>query len=447
MPVTAAPGSTAAPLASCVSFSTEGDCAGAPKTLKCQWKTGQDCNGKIQLVNPTPTDPADNAKVAALAHGQFGDMADWRVLNGCSTHHYGKLDKSIFASRIGKLNHLLHNCGRTPATQLMCRGGGGSPEQVGKFYDASGSPKPTGNFTTAAPDTTGDCVCVLKQKVFTDAGVDFPEQSANGGVVLSWGHGVKDGACGSVTYLRQGPGSKSNPNPNPDYTTINFQIGTRSWSGEWSDSLSGPQIYLTHGLEHESDSTTCLQPLMQPIPDDVAGCSYDYTKPTAAKCDVDKLLEKACEGANCPAVPDIPSTASCPNDSNDCSHVTPKCGNCNVKNIIKLGGEDGVWCCKHPSGVPTNKVCQTCTAGSSGKCYNQSDKSCNDGTNGKCAPGFLACGKDGKPIVGPPSTGPPSGGYSCDWTKHPPKCKQQSWAQAPLAACQLTCGKETQFRK
>jgi hypothetical protein len=126
----------------------------------------------------------------------------------------------------------------------------------------------------------------------------YPKESNHGGVVLSWGHGVSDGACGSVAYLRQGhhtlqPGGPVNAHRNN--TTMNFQLGTRSWSGEWSDSLkNASQVYLTQGLPYAVDSTSCLQPLMHPLPDDD---------------NVDKLLTTACGGpAGCPMEKPPPDT-------------------------------------------------------------------------------------------------------------------------------------------
>ena len=278
----------------------------------------EDCNGKIQLVNPD-----HNGKVAALAHGSFGEMAEWRAQWGCSTDHFGKLNRELFSSRIGKLNYLLHNCGMNEYTKEMC-------QKIDNDKNVT--------FVDKSQCTSTDkVVCLMTEKAFKDAGVPYPSpDSANGGVVLSWGHGVENGACGSVAYLRQGNGTKHANN-----TTMNFQIGTRSWSGEWSDSLSGPQIYLTQGLPGEDDSSTCLQPLMMPVPEEDT-CDYKYNdKSPKPICQVDKLLEKACQG-NCPAVTKPPTTSTCPWNSYNCT--ADDCRSCDEKTHTVINDGNILFC-------------------------------------------------------------------------------------------------------
>lgn len=68
-----------------------------------------------------------------------------------------------------------------------------------------------------------------------------------------------------------------------------FQIGTRSWSGEWSDTISATSGYLRAGSntkKAEADSQSCLQPRFRPL-------SFD---------EVENLLQEVCGPGGC-AVP------------------------------------------------------------------------------------------------------------------------------------------------
>ena len=78
---------------------------------------------------------------------------------------------------------------------------------------------------------------------------------SNGGIAIAWGHGATDGGCGSVHLMY----NSSNQN-----TIMVNQIGTRAWSGEWSDNVcKSSETYLTDGLPGAADSASCLQPLVQ----------------------------------------------------------------------------------------------------------------------------------------------------------------------------------------
>ena len=68
----------------------------------------------------------------------------------------------------------------------------------------------------------------------------------------------------NVTYIKSNTGF-SNPEMRCSICKENLfkmrtlQIGTRAWSGEFSDT-STSQGYITEGMKGEGDSTTCLQP-------------------------------------------------------------------------------------------------------------------------------------------------------------------------------------------
>ena len=110
------------------------------------------------------------------------------------------------------------------------------------------------DYIIGRKNLNGTISLLIKTEYFTNAGIKFETEPSNGGVAISRGHGLGHGGCGAFTIMQQGPG-----NPNPGNTILNLQIGTRAWSGEFSDT-STSQGYITEGMKGEGDSTTCLQP-------------------------------------------------------------------------------------------------------------------------------------------------------------------------------------------
>jgi hypothetical protein len=107
--------------------------------------------------------------------------------------------------------------------------------------------------------------CLILKTAFDNAFKDNPEQNfwpdfykpKNSGIAISWGHGATDGGCGSFHLMMADEG------PNRGNTILVFQIGTRAWSGEWTDNVcTGQQSYLTDGLKGSDDSRTGLQPVI-----------------------------------------------------------------------------------------------------------------------------------------------------------------------------------------
>ena len=83
----------------------------------------------------------------------------------------------------------------------------------GKGADAAGKTK---TFT----DSKGVTSCLITTDAFDEAGVALPDADgevavSNGGVAFGWGHGLGDGACGSLFLVQQGsaPGSQAHQNP------------------------------------------------------------------------------------------------------------------------------------------------------------------------------------------------------------------------------------------
>jgi len=229
-------------------------------------------DGHIDLINPD-----GGGKVAVVAHGAFGTTLAGAT---CTTDHY---DMSLLGA---VPDTLVKNSNALPAatiTESYMNGpdavwGGKAftkfnilKAQLGEMFDDM-----TGTDTTAQKkwadvafvrtNANGSKSCLIKTSVFKNAGVALPSavdttgsatgltNVSNDGVAISWGHGLGDGACGAVTLMQQG-----GDGPQAGNTILNFQIGTRAWSGEFSDS-TGKQGYITEGLAGANDSASCLQP-------------------------------------------------------------------------------------------------------------------------------------------------------------------------------------------
>ena len=275
--------------------------------------SGDDCNAHVQLINPDY-----DGKVPCLAHGTFGVQLSAAT---CTPDTYcNTLNNDLFLKRVQKLSAILSN---------------------GDY------PKKDTSYITYYKAKNENWCCLITKKAFEDAGIShiYPEEANNGGVVISWGHGVKNGACGSVSFLKQGKFNFGVDNSSTENNVVLLlQIGMRAWSGEWSDSIgtqqppfnnSNPfdetlpnsnQSYITEGLPFNSSSATCLQPLMKDIDSTDGG-------------DLDKLLNTICNilplnkyGHNPCNIPQQNGTCSCdPSSGNTCQPAV--CERANNKSI------------------------------------------------------------------------------------------------------------------
>ena len=274
----------------------------------------------ISLVNQP------SGKVAALEHGPFGAPLGTAT---CTTGHYDKYtNPTIFNKRRDKLNYILKKCG----------------------CDKNG-------YTSIHKNGNGTESCLISTKAFKNAGIKLPDEEgeepvSNNGIAISWGHGVGSGGCGAVSLLQQGksiPGGQIHKNPGN--TTINFQVGTRAWSGEWSDTISGTSGYLRDGSNTqvaEAGSQSCLQPRMKVL----SGNNFD------------KLLDTVCD-RECVGKPGLcPGKSGCvlagEGNYGDCGQFTTSSA-CNLYKPPCPGSHPG-WCCKwvdspspgpQPPGPPT----------------------------------------------------------------------------------------------
>ena len=189
--------------------------------------TEKSCAGDatVQLINP------GTGKVPAIAHGHFGPIANAK----CSTNAYAKgIDIDLFNKKVNTLATIMSY-------------GNIIPEYI-KYYKTS---------------DYGNVVVLITKQVYIDSGLEnfynslTPDGNgpSNDGVGLAWGHGVGGGSCGDVAYLRQGsiegwPDENGNPVSDNVNTKNNvmllFQNGTRSWSGEWTDSIGSQENFLDY---------------------------------------------------------------------------------------------------------------------------------------------------------------------------------------------------------
>ena len=91
-------------------------------------------------------------------------------------------------------------------------------------------------------------------------------------MVLSVGHGVGTGACGSMAFIQQG-----GTGPYKENTLVNFQAGMRAWSGEFTDSYGG-QAFISQGYSAGNTTKTgdkppayCHQPQISELDDAIDG--------------------------------------------------------------------------------------------------------------------------------------------------------------------------------
>ncbi len=207
--------------------------------------TDGDCNGTVQLVGN------DKGKVACFAHGGFGSFTG--EFQACTTSHY---DSSLGSNpdQNPTVKQMYKDRNKLLAFIIKYgRNANNSNNQYIKFHNGS--------------------VLILK-KAFDEAFANKPNLNfwptsftpSNNGIAIAWGHGATDGGCGSI-HLMYNSGNKN--------TVMVNQVGTRAWSGEWSDNVcTAAETYLTDGLPGAADSVSCLQPLVQKI-DTKPGGSYE----------------------------------------------------------------------------------------------------------------------------------------------------------------------------
>ena len=252
-------------------------------------------DGHINLISDL-TGP-DAGKVATVAHGAFGttllgamcttgkfDLSllgeiptqlvksqDW---TSSSPKYVDKIPKQTLPSGKNVPNADWLGCTMTKFNVLKA--------QLGEMYDALITGKSHTNYTKWAPygfkrqNANGSNSVLIKKEIFDKAGIVLPSTAngqydiTNDGISISWGHGLGKGGCGSVTLMQQGIGPHNVcSNGSVDCTTsgntiLNFQIGTRAWSGEFSDSDS-KQGYISECMCGNDDSASCLQPIFKTL--------------------------------------------------------------------------------------------------------------------------------------------------------------------------------------
>ncbi len=218
---------------------------------------------QISLVNPN-----EKGKVASIEHGPFGtDLTG--VL--CSTK---KWDKSL----------LKYGCTITPYLNSCPK----FDDMALKLHTITQkNSKSKYLFTRKNDNGSTSCLIDVKliYKIFGKNYFETPiktSKSKKNGVAISWGHGVFDGGCGALTFMQQGPSQGSVKHKNPGHTNLHFQIGTRAWSGEWSDATNNEidpttktilqwgnaSGYLREGTNSDTalkGSLSCLQPRIRKI--------------------------------------------------------------------------------------------------------------------------------------------------------------------------------------
>ena len=253
-------------------------------------------DGHINLISDQ-TDDKNEGKVATVAHGAFGttllgamcttgkfDLSllgeiptglvkskDW---TSSSQKYVDKIPKQTLQTSKNVPNAAWLGCTMTKFNVLKA--------QLGEMYDALNTGTSNSNYTKWEPygfkrqNANGSNSVLIKLKVFKDAGIDLPTKAngqydiTNDGIAISWGHGLGKGGCGSVTLMQQGIGPHNVcSNGSVDCTTsgntiLNFQIGTRAWSGEFSDSDS-KQGYISECMCGNDDSASCLQPIFKTL--------------------------------------------------------------------------------------------------------------------------------------------------------------------------------------
>lgn len=241
----------------------------------------RDANGTVQFVANSDA----SGMVPVLAHGTFGVPL---VAAGCTSNVYtGGSTEEIKTAYFKRTQALAAILGAG-----SCLSGG----PIGECLPTNTTYVTYYKAESSISNHSSNYICLITEKAFLHAGLGTLYKKLapnNGGVGVAWGHGVKNGACGSFYFLKQG-NTKGWPTTSPDasYNDISYannvvllaQIGMRAWSGEWNDSIGtqvppfdtstnkfndsldgASQSYITENLPYNSDSTTCLQPLMSDV--------------------------------------------------------------------------------------------------------------------------------------------------------------------------------------
>ena len=189
------------------------------------------------------------------------------------------------------------------------------------------------------------------------------------GVAIGWGHGVFDSGCGAVTFMQQAVAKGTVKHLNPGHTTISMQIGTRAWSGEWSDSVANTAKdktctdlsllamaggYLrdgTNSITSEQASQSCIQPRVRKVdPADLTPFLDMLCAETPDNC-APPLTSGHCEAANKKHI-DAGHPTSCLKTLSeaDCKGQTP------VQHKGCVDRTDA-WCCKWVPAPRSGYIC------------------------------------------------------------------------------------------
>ena len=230
----------------------------------CTDRTNKLCDGRVQLVNSSKG--PSKGKVACFAHGNFGASLDEHT--SCTTGHYDKglpkdtteqkdLQKDVFSHRSAYLG--------------LC------VKYVTNMMSQCDPPVPYAKDNGILELFKGSCL--IKKKAFDSAFKSASAQNhnfypteyepSNDGIAIAWGHGATDGGCGSVHLMYS---DDKNSKTNLYNTIMVYQIGTRAWSGEWTDNVCNQTAtYLVEGMPGAANSQTGLQPMVKRIDNRVNG--------------------------------------------------------------------------------------------------------------------------------------------------------------------------------
>ena len=328
-------------------------------------------DGIICLINPE-----NGGKVAALEHGSFGTPLTGTL---CTTKRWDKSLELVcpnvpytnncpaFDDITRKLHAIIEQCDDNPYTFI----------------------RDNSNNTQS---------CLIKKKIilhhfgeyFFDNPIttDGAPTDASAGVAIGWGHGVLDGGCGLFAFMQQGDGSGGLvKHHNPGHTTLSLQIGTRAWSGEWSDARNAANDKQP-ASEWGSQSAYLREGSNAP---DALKNSQSCLQPRVKRADlglVTELLDKICLdiSGKCKITGCCGPGGNSKNSS--CWGVGE--GDCVAQDLSHgdwCKDPDSTWCCKWTPGTDKSGTCPleplpgTCTREGT-SCSDISD--CNSGPDDVC---------------------------------------------------------------
>jgi hypothetical protein len=431
----------------------------------------------ISLVNP-----GGAGKVAAIEHGPFGTPLTGVL---CSTKRW---DKSLSDYNCTNWPHYTNNCSKFDEIT----------RQLHSITTNCGKNKYT--FTHTNPNVTRSCLIYAKhiyniwpKPFFEDGGNPITTAGLNdisAGVAISWGHGVLDGGCGAITFMQQGKQRGSMNHDNPGHTNLHLQIGTRAWSGEWSDSAlvnasgnveewGNQSGYLRAGsnTDHaEANSQSCLQPiitrvelkdfkaLLNTICSDICGncgltgCCTPAGEATNSACyGVGKsdCLARSLKEGKCSDRDDTwcckwtdgsgdggTIKQACPSGN----HIEQTCAkvgtSCEDVSSCNSGLPDTSWCGSCNNGICQKSICLAPYASCDGANPNE-DQCCVSNNVFKCTPPAHT-DPDPSTNLYPPSSyrcypAAASGGFIGDYSKHPCCCKPATGTDSGFHTCAAAC--------